>query len=191
MTYGFYLDMKSCTGCRTCQIACKDKNDLPIGILYRRVETYEAGVFPKPDLYHLSRTCNHCENPACVANCPTGAMYQDEETGTVQHRDDECIGCQTCVNSCPYEIPQYFEDDKIVRKCDMCMDLVKAGENPACVDACMLRALEWGDIDELAAKHGDSVRDMAVLPASSQTGPRSLYTVTDDALKDTYARKYI
>lgn len=118
-------------------------------------------------------------------------MYLDEETATVQHNDEECIGCQTCVNSCPYEVPQFFEEEKIVRKCDMCLDLVKQGENPACVDACMLRALEWGDIDELAAKHPEAVKDMAVLPDSSETGPHALYTLRDDALKDTFARKYI
>lgn len=191
MSYGFYLDMKSCTGCRTCQIACKDKNDLPIGILFRHVETYEAGQFPKPGLYHVSRTCNHCASPACVANCPTGAMYIDEENGTVQHNDDECIGCQTCVQSCPYAVPQYFEDEKIVRKCNMCMDLVNKGENPACVDACMMRALEWGDYDELKAKHGEAVRDMAVLPDSSTTDPRTLYTIKEDALLDTFSKKAI
>lgn len=70
-------------------------------------------------MFHLNLSCNHCESPACVANCPTGAMYKDDD-GTVQHDDEACIGCQTCVNSCPYGAPQFIEEDKIVQKCDTC-----------------------------------------------------------------------
>lgn len=191
MSYGFYLDMTSCTGCRTCQIACKDKNDLAIGTLFRRVETYESGIFPKPGLYHVSRTCNHCTNPACVENCPTGAMYIDEETKTVQHKDEECIGCQSCVKACPYGIPQFLEEDKIVHKCDMCMNLISQGENPACVDACMMRALEWGDFDEIETKHNDAVRDMAILPPSSKTDPHTLYSLRESATSSVFALKAI
>lgn len=191
MSYGFYLDMKSCTGCRTCQIACKDKNDLPVGILFRHVETYEAGEYPKPGLYHISRTCNHCASPACYASCSTGAIYIDEETETVQIDEEKCNGCGACAEACPYGVPQLNEEKKLAQKCNMCIDLIQKGENPACVDACMLRALEWGDFDELRAKHGDAVRDMAVLPSSEETDPRTIYTLKDDALLDTYVRTFI
>ena len=71
MALGFYFDMTACIGCKTCQIACKDKNDLPLGTLYRNIESYETGEFPKPGAYHLSVSCNHCEKPACVEMCPT------------------------------------------------------------------------------------------------------------------------
>lgn len=100
----------------------------------------ENGAYPAAKMHSYSRTCNHCASPACVANCPTGAMYQADD-GTVQHNDAECIGCQTCVNSCPYGIPQYDEEQNISRKCDSCKAYRDAGMNPVCVDACCIRVL--------------------------------------------------
>lgn len=191
MSYGYYFDMTNCIGCRACQIACKDKNDLPVGTLFRQVETYETGNYPTPGYYHLSRTCNHCESPACVANCPTGAMYKDAETGMVLHDDEACIGCQTCVQSCPYEIPQYLADVKIVRKCDMCADLVMRGERPACVDACPMRCLEWDDFDELSGRYGSAVRNVGPLPSEDQTQPCSLINAKAEAMGRDFERKYI
>lgn len=102
MSLGFYVDLASCIGCKTCQVACKDRRDIQVaGPRLRRVDTFECGTYPEVAMFHLNISCNHCESPACVANCPTGAMYKDDD-GTVQHDDEACIGCQTCVNSCPY-----------------------------------------------------------------------------------------
>ena len=118
MSLGFYVDLASCIGCKTCQVACKDRRDIQVaGPRLRRVDTFECGTYPEVAMFHLNLSCNHCESPACVANCPTGAMYKDDD-GTVQHDDEACIGCQTCVNSCPYGAPQFIEEDKIVQKCD-------------------------------------------------------------------------
>ena len=89
---GFYFDQNSCVGCKTCQVACKDKNDLEVGTLFRHVVDFEIGEFPSVKSYHYAATCNHCENPACVEACPTEAMYIDETDGTVQHDDEKCIG---------------------------------------------------------------------------------------------------
>ena len=189
MSYGYYFDMTNCIGCRACQIACKDKNDLSVGLFFRRVESYETGEFPKPGFYHLSRTCNHCESP--VANCPTGAMGKDPETGMVLHDDEACIGCQTCVNACPYEIPQYIEEANVVHKCDMCQDLVENGERPACIDACPMRCLEWGDFEELRSKHKDAVGNVDVLPPEEQTTPCSLVKAKLEAVGQSFERKYI
>ena len=83
--YGFYFDQTACIGCHTCQIACKDKNRLDIGYLFRNVKTYEVGEFPNPAIYHVAESCNHCTNPACVAACPTKRTVQDPETGIVYH----------------------------------------------------------------------------------------------------------
>ena len=63
--YGFYFDQTVCAGCHTCQIACKDKNRLKIGTLYRKVLTGEVGEYPNPGIFHLATACNHCDNPAC------------------------------------------------------------------------------------------------------------------------------
>ena len=72
---GFYFDSTLCIGCRTCQVACKDKNGLPAGISYRVVRSFETGDYPRPGFYHYSGACNHCFSPACVASCPVGAIH--------------------------------------------------------------------------------------------------------------------
>ena len=167
---GFYYNSTICTGCKTCAIACKDKNDLPVGVNFRRVYSFEGGKFPNPWAYNLSLGCNHCAEPKCAANCPTGAIYKRESDGLVVQDHDKCIGCRMCVWSCPYEGPQYIEKEGKVGKCDGCADLVDKGENPACVDACIMRAIEFGDIEELRAKYGDHT-NLKVLADFGITNP--------------------
>ena len=128
---GFYFDAVNCIGCRTCQIACKDKNALPVGMLFRRVVTVEAGRFPEGSFFHISEGCNHCEDPACVSNCPSGACAKNEQ-GLVTIDEEVCIGCRSCVMSCPYGQPQYDAEASVSRKCDGCSDLTAAGGNPVC-----------------------------------------------------------
>lgn len=171
---GFYFDMTTCIGCRTCQIACKDKNGLKVGTLFRQVKAFETGAYPKPGVYHFSSTCNHCENPKCVEGCPTGAMHKLED-GIVAHNKDRCIGCRYCIWNCPYSVPQFIEELGKVGKCDFCKDLIDQGENPVCVDACPMRAIQWGELDDLKAKYGSvSTSDLPILPLSSVTNPSTL-----------------
>ena len=186
MALGFYFDMTRCVGCRACQVACKDRNDLDIGLLFRYAKTYETGSFPKVGMYNYSGTCNHCDNPACVAACPTGAMYKAED-GTVIHDDDMCIGCKACMNVCPYGAPKFDEARGIVRKCDACASQRAKGENPVCVDACPSRALDFGERDELIAKYGaDLVKDLPILPDSSMTNPNTLIKAKPCALEENF-----
>lgn len=149
---GFYINMTACIGCRTCQIACKDKNDLPVGILYRRVRSFETGKYPNPGYYHYTESCHHCDKPQCVKICPTGAMRIAED-GTVQQKKSICIQCKYCITSCPYGIPQYNEKEHTISKCDSCKDLRDRGLNPACVNACVMRCIEWGVLEELKQRH--------------------------------------
>ncbi|BAS26232.1 DMSO/selenate family reductase complex B subunit [Limnochorda pilosa] len=174
---GFYFNATVCIGCKTCQIACKDKNDNPVGVLFRQVHTFEGGRFPRPWIYFLSMACMHCENPPCVRNCPTGALTKRPD-GLVVLDKDQCIGCRYCTWSCPYGAPQYIEAEGRVGKCDGCADLVDQGLNPACVDACVMRAIEFGDIDELRRKHGGTDR-VKGLPDPALTRPA--VTVTPKA----------
>lgn len=167
---GFYYNFDNCTGCKTCQVACKDVNNLGPGIQFRDVYEIEAGKFPLPKAFFISMSCNHCAEPKCVANCPTNALYKEEGTGIVRHRAGTCIGCRMCVLSCPYGAPRYNEELKIVQKCQCCIDSVQEGEEPACVASCQLRVIEFGDIDELRAKHGETA-DTVGMPDSSITKP--------------------
>lgn len=183
---GFFYNQQTCIGCKACQIACKDANSLPIGVLYRHVEGYETGTYPAVGRYLLSRSCNHCSNPACTAVCPTEAMHKDEDTGIVLHNDDDCIGCKACTTACPYEVPQYLEEQGIVGKCTTCADLRDQGELPPCVAACPMRALEFGELSDLQAAHPDAVSDIPCLPDSSQTTPSMIMDTRAAALESQY-----
>lgn len=115
-------------------------------------------------------------------------MYRDEEDGTVQHDDEICIGCETCVKSCPYGVPVLLEDKKVTGKCNACIDTRPEDGVPTCVAACGMRALEFGDYDELAAKHPDAVQEIACRPGADMTDPSTLIfgrdCVQDAAFRD-------
>ena len=168
---GFYFDMTTCIACHACQVACRDRNNLyNVGEIYRTVTTTESGKFPNVDYYNLSIACNHCSDPACVRNCPTGATHVADD-GTVVRDNSLCIQCASCVNSCPYGAPKILADGSI-GKCDSCKPLRDAGMKPVCVDACLMRALDFGDVDELKAKYGDDlVQTYGNLPDPKTTSP--------------------
>ena len=172
---GFYFDQTSCTGCRTCQIACCDKNNLDASVTFRLVRDYETGEYPKGGYYHLSMACNHCMDPACVRICPTGATFKVKD-GTVQHDDELCINCGACSEECPYGAPQLIYGLGVRHKCDSCKVLRDIGEQPACVAACLMRCLEFGDLDELRERHKNEelVQELPCMPSASITKPSLL-----------------
>ncbi len=177
--YGFYVDTSKCTGCKTCQLSCKDDNQLPVGVNWRRVYEYgggnwmenEDGTFAQDVFtYYMSMSCNHCAQPACTKACPTGAMHKREKDGLVLVDENICVGCRYCEMACPYGAPQYDEEKKHMTKCDGCYDRLEQGLGPVCVESCPLRALEFGPVGELRAKYGTRA-DIAPLPAPSLTNP--------------------
>lgn len=179
----FYFDSTACTGCKACQIACKDKNDLPVENNYRRVLLYGGGGWtPQGDFmfannvfaYALSIACMHCEKPICAEVCPVGAITKRDD-GVVLINQDLCIGCRYCEWSCPYGAPQFHEAKGVMTKCDFCVDLQAQGENPACVDACVMRCLDWGELDELRQKYGD-IQAVEPLPDDELTAPAFVMT---------------
>ncbi len=118
MSLGFYVNVQRCIGCKTCQVACKDRHNLQAaGPRPRRAEAFECGTYPDVAMFQLSLSCDHCENPACVAGCPTGAMFKSDD-GTVLHIDDRCVVCRNCMTVCPYGAPQLDEGENMVVKCD-------------------------------------------------------------------------
>ena len=185
--YGFFFDQSLCTGCKACQIACKDKHDLPVGVNWRRVVEYSGGSWqqagntftPNVFTYYTSIACNHCEEALCMEVCPTTAMSRRED-GTVYVDADKCVGCRYCEWACSYSAPQFNADTGQMTKCDLCYDYRSTGQDPACVSACPSRALDWGPIDELREEYG-TTDNIAPLPDPSLTQPRLVINPHRDA----------
>jgi anaerobic dimethyl sulfoxide reductase subunit B (iron-sulfur subunit) len=173
----FFVDVSACSGCKTCQMACKDKHDLPVGQLWRRVYEVAGGGWqangaawvPSVVAYHLSVGCNHCEQPICVEVCPSGAARKRQD-GIVTIDSERCLGCRYCRWACPYGAPQYDERRGVMAKCHLCHDEIDAGRQPACVSACPMRALEIGDLAEIRSQHG-ATADTYPLPPVGLTNP--------------------
>lgn len=200
MQYGFYYDNARCTGCRTCVLACRDYHDTPHGISYRKVYDYEGGSCRLASdgtcttdafAYHLSLACNHCAKPVCTQVCPTTAMHKESETGLVRVNTAVCIGCGYCTLACPYHAPALNPESGKSSKCDGCADRVAQGRRPICVDACPLRALEFGEIAELAMRHPGMVSAVPPMPDALVTGPNLLINPSPAALRDDASEGHI
>ena len=170
MSLGFWMNNKDCYGCKTCAIACKSEKQLGLGVQLRHV--VEIKQDDPLAVSFMSMACNHCESPACMANCPVGA-YTKLENGIVQQDHELCIGCKTCIEACPYNAPFYDEETSKVFKCDMCIDRQEQGLLPACVTACPGMNIAVGEMEELQSAHqADIVSD-----ENSGTSPNFVITV--------------
>lgn len=186
--YAFAFDSTRCTGCKTCELACKDYKDLDETVAYRKIYDYEGGSWTDNGdgtcttnafVYHVSMSCNHCDDPACTKVCPTGAMHKDAETGLVSVDAEKCIGCGYCHMACPYNAPKVDRAVGHSVKCDGCADRVAQGLQPICVGACPLRALAFGAVEEMAAL-GERAA-IAPLPEPTYTNPNLYIKATPDA----------
>ena len=154
MTYAFVFDASACSGCKACQVACKDKNNLPAGVLWRRVYEVSGGTWQQQGeawtnsvfACNLSMACNHCVHPKCAGVCPTGA-YELRPDGIVYIDTAKCVGCGYCAWACPYDAPQSDKSAGTMTKCDLCYDNLDLGMPPACVASCPMRCLELVEID--------------------------------------------
>ena len=150
MTYAFTFDASACTGCKACQEACKDKNHLPVGVMWRRVIEVSGGEWIQTGgawtnnvfAYNLSVACNHCVHPKCAGVCPTDAFVTRRD-GIVYIDSSKCMGCGYCSWACPYGAPRYNPDLGQMAKCNFCFDNIDAGLPPVCVAACPTRVLNF------------------------------------------------
>jgi formate dehydrogenase iron-sulfur subunit len=184
--YRFTFDMNACIGCHSCEVACAEQNGLPVDTAWRRVGEIEGGSYPQTKRFYLSMACNHCLEPACLEGCPTQA-YEKLANGVVQHHADDCIGCQYCTWNCPYSVPVFQPDRKIVTKCDMCLPRLGEGLAPACVGACPTHAIgvERVDVDAWRADHHEA--DAPHLPPAGITVSTTRIVLPDDLPADTFA----
>ena len=166
---GLVIDLDTCVGCQACATSCKEWNaggysapltdqdahgSDPHGAWLNRVHSYEVGDGAESRTVHFPRSCLHCETPACVTVCPTGASYKRASDGIVLVNPDTCIGCKLCSWACPYGAREYDYDDGVMKKCTLCVDRIYnetfAPEDrvPACVRACPTGARHFGDLGD-------------------------------------------
>ena len=150
--YGIVTDVNRCVGCLGCSVACKAVNGVPVGSYWNKTlrigpnPAKEGGNWPDVDLYFLTVSCQHCDNPACVSVCPTEASHVVAD-GTVQVDKSKCIGCQFCAMACPYGVRYLNEEERVVEKCTLCEQQIAQGELPQCVSQCGGMARWFGDFD--------------------------------------------
>ena len=210
-----YYDASKCTACRGCQAACKIWNELPSPIDFNAGE-FTGSYQNPPDLHPATRliitfeereregsygvdwafgrrSCMHCTDAGCVNVCPSGCLYHDPDgTGLVIFDEEKCIGCQYCRSACPFDVPRHTGIGVAgvgikMNKCTGCVDRVRHGMAPACVDICQPNALEWGPRDEILEKAHARV---AVLKEKGFEDARVYGETECDGTHSVYALKY-
>jgi formate dehydrogenase iron-sulfur subunit len=170
---GFFTDTTLCIGCKACEVACKEWNELPQdgynftgmsydntgelnGYTWRHVAFVEQfdRTDGKPHPHQNGRwlmesdVCKHCTHAGCLDVCPTGAIIRSE-FGTVVIQEDVCNGCGYCVVACPFGVITEQTQEGTMGKCTLCYDRLKVGEEPACAKACPTDSIQFGAVDEL------------------------------------------
>ena len=141
MALRFTFDPNRCTGCQACVVGCWMANRDQQSGAWRHVPAFNA--FRHPDLprFHLSLACHHCDEPACLANCPADAYTKDPVTGAVTLHRERCMGCRYCTWACPHDAPHLDAEAGTVEKCTFCPERLADGLEPACVARCPVEAL--------------------------------------------------
>jgi formate dehydrogenase iron-sulfur subunit len=176
-TVAMFTDVSLCIGCRACQVACKQWNQLApeepewtgsyqnhatfTDKSYRLVRFFEEPGDDKVGMrwHMMSDVCKHCAQAGCLEACPTGAIYRTEY-GTVNLNQDICNGCRYCVSACPFGVVSFNHDTGTATKCTFCNDRLHNGLGPACAKACPTESIRFGFRDELEAKARKRVDDL-------------------------------
>ncbi|VVE02598.1 formate dehydrogenase subunit beta [Pandoraea eparura] len=171
------IDTSKCIGCKACQTACMEWNDLRdevgtnVGVYDNPADlTAESWTLmrfteyenPKGDLEWLIRKdgCMHCEDPGCLKACPSPGAIVQYANGIVDFHEEACIGCGYCITGCPFNIPRISQKDHKAYKCTLCSDRVSVGLEPACVKTCPTGAILFGTKDDMKDQAAERIEDL-------------------------------
>ncbi|HET9142246.1 4Fe-4S dicluster domain-containing protein [Actinophytocola sp.] len=179
--YGFFTDTSVCIGCKACEVACKQWNQLPgnepvFGDGYDNTGTLDAQnwrhvafIDNVPDQtagpgagkawLMMSDVCKHCQQASCLEVCPTGAIIRTE-FDSVYIQPDVCNGCRDCIAACPYDVIEMDKAKGVAQKCTLCYDRLQGNLEPACAKACPTDSIQFGPVDELRAAAQQRVSDL-------------------------------
>jgi len=181
----FLTDASLCIGCKACEVACKEWNQIPDDGFVWSGQSYDntralgastwrhvlfleqkqpmgsqlASIGEPFRWQFLSDVCKHCANAGCLEACPTGSIVRTE-VGSVFVQPDICNGCGYCVVSCPFGVIDKRPEDGRAFKCTFCYDRQKAGLVPACAKACPTESIQFGDLEELKQRGKNRVQDL-------------------------------
>lgn len=175
---GILYDATICIGCRSCEVACKRINNMPVDInsplemnkevssiwdtgdlsetTLNKIQAYRNGTGESKDQIvdgygFIKLACMHCIDPDCVSACPVTALQKQPDTGIVTYNEDACIGCRYCQVACPYNIPKFEFDEAFpeIKKCQMCSHIQAEGGIPGCCEFCPTGASIFGSVSDL------------------------------------------
>ncbi len=172
------IDVTKCIGCKACQTACMEWNDL------REEPGVNVGVYDNPgdltpDAWTVMRFteydntatgnlewlirkdgCMHCADPGCLKACPSPGAIVQYTNGIVDFHEENCIGCGYCVTGCPFDVPRISKKDNKAYKCTLCSDRVSVGLEPACVKTCPTGAIMFGTKQAMKDQAADRIEDL-------------------------------
>ncbi len=170
------IDVSTCIGCKACQAACMEWNDLRdeignnVGVYDNPVDLTAkswtvmryAEVEEKGRLEWLIRKdgCMHCADPGCLKACPAPGAIVQYANGIVDFHQENCIGCGYCVTGCPFNIPRLSKEDSKAYKCSLCSDRVAVGQAPACVKTCPTGAIQFGSKEQMKDVADKRIKDL-------------------------------
>jgi formate dehydrogenase beta subunit len=171
-----YIDTTTCIGCKACEVACKEWNDL------KTVPTVQAGSYQtlptlNAEFWNLIRfnetefdgglawlmrkdQCMHCADPGCLKACPAPGAIVQYSNGIVDVNPENCIGCGLCETGCPFDVPRFHAKTGKMAKCTLCVDRVEASLEPACVKSCPTGCLHFGTKEDMVALGNARVKQL-------------------------------